>query len=166
MNKLFTIIAVAVVACFGSLNAAAQETTTHLTVNLHDGTTEHYKLLDSPTVKMANHQIVVSSATIEGSYDFEKVSHFSFEQRKEDTSEISDIMTEDTSFAFSFVDNATVVIAAPELEWAKVYTVAGVQVSAANADADHVVTLDISNLAPGTYIIAPSCHSAIKIVKR
>lgn len=166
MKKLFTIIAVAVVACLGSLSAGAQEMTTHLTVNLHDGTTEHYKLLDEPTVRMENHQIIVSSPTLEGTYDFEKVSHFSFEQRREQTSDISDIIGEDTSFAFSFVDNATVVIAAPELEWAKVYTTAGVQVAEANANRDHVVTLDIRNLAAGTYIVAPSCHSAIKIVKR
>ena len=166
MKKLFTIIAVAAVACLGPLSAAAQETTTHLTVNLHDGTTEHYKLLDEPTVKMVNHQIVVSSPTVEGTYDFEKVSHFSFEQRKEETTEISDIMTADTSFAFSFVDNATVIISAPELEWVNVFNVGGVQISTANADSDHVVTLDISKLPAGTYIIAPSCHSAIKIVKR
>ena len=166
MKKLFTIIAVAAVTCLGSLSAAAQETTTHLTVNLHDGTTEHYKLLDEPTVKMVNHQIVVSSPTVEGTYDFEKGSHFSFEQRKEETTEISDSMTEDTSFAFSFIDNATVIISAPNLEWVNVFNVGGVLIGTEKPDSNHVATLDVSILPAGTYIIAPSCHSAIKIVKR
>ena len=164
MKKLSSIIAAIGIACIGSLTAGAQEVTTHLTVNLQDGTTEHYNLLDTPTVKMVDHKIVISSESTEGTYDFENVSHFSFTQRE--VSGISDIMTDDTSFAFSFVDNATVIIAAPNLEWANVYTTAGVQVVSASADADHTVTINVCDLAPGMYIVAPSCHSAIKIVKR
>lgn len=166
MTKLTSIIAATAIACLSALGAGAQEMTTHLTVNLHDGTTEHYKLLDSPTVRMENHQIIVSSESLEGTYDFETVSHFSFIQKEDDEAGIADIITDDTSFAFSYVDNATVVISAPTLEWATVYTTAGLQVAHATADADHTVTLDISALAPGMYIVAPSCHSAIKIVKR
>lgn len=164
MKKLSTIIATLFVACAASLSAAAEELTTHLTVNLHDGTTEHFNLLDTPTVTMADHQVVVSSESLQGTYEFEAVSHFSFSKRA--TSSISDMLTDDASFAFTYVDNATVVIAAPALEWAKVYTTDGRQVAEGVADADHTVTLHVSNLTPGIYIVAPSCHSAIKIVKR
>ena len=166
MNKLTSTIAAAAIVCISTLSAGAQEMTTHLTVNLHDGTTEHYKLLDSPTVRMENHQIIVSSESLEGTYDFEKVSHFSFIQKEDEEAGIANIITDDTSFAFSFVDNATIMISAPTLEWATVYTTGGMQVTHATADANHTVTLDISELTPGMYIVTPSCHSAIKIVKR
>lgn len=163
MKKILSIIAVAACAAFSSITASAQEEITFLVVNLQDGGMDKYKLPDEPTVKIENHKLTVTAPTMECEYDFDKVSHFSFS--KEIVTGVDQITDEGASFSFTFVDNATVIISAPELEWAAAYNVNGLEVARAKADAN-VVTLDVSTFAPGVYVIAPSCHEAVKIIKR
>lgn len=163
MKKLFCTIFAALLVGL-CLPASAQEITTHLAVNLHDGGVEHFNLHELPVVKMEDHKIVVSTDNLESSYDFETVSHFSFELRE--VNKVETIATDNSAFTFTFLDNANIIISAPALEWAAVYNVAGVKVGYGVADGDHVVTINISDLPAGAYIVAPSCHSAIKIVKR
>lgn len=165
MKKILSIIAIAAASFAGSLSAHAQEMVTVLTVNLQDGTTERYKLTESPTVKMENHKIVVASASLQGEYDFENVSHFSFDKQPEEIGGVDDVAGDDAAFEFTYVDNATVTVAAPTLQWVAVYTMSGMEVTTVMAE-DNRVTIDVSGLTPGVYIVAPSCHSAIKIVKR
>lgn len=170
MKKLISIITLAFIALGSNLFAAEQnsdsiaEKASVLVVNLTDGTNERFKIKDTPEVTMADHQIVVKSSTLESTYAFGQVSHFSFEEDKGDVG-VEDIKGSDTSFAFSFVDNSTITISATGLKWVAVYNLTGTKLMTETTDTDTVI-LDISNLSPGAYIIAPSCHSAIKIIKR
>ena len=72
---------------------------------------------------------------------------------------------EGAAFSFAVIDNH-ITVSAPTLEWVKVFNTGGMQVASETADANHVVDIDISNLVPGIYIVTPSCHDAIKIVKQ
>lgn len=162
MKKIFTILASVAVAL--SSFAAEEEMVTTVTVNLHNGTKEYYAITDAPEVKVENRQIVVTSPTLTGTYDFADVSHVSFEKRA--LSGVGEIIApEGAAFSFAVVDNH-ITVSAPALEWVKVFNTGGVQVAAENADANHVVNIDITNLTPGIYIVRPSCHDAIKIVKK
>ena len=161
MKKIFTILASFAVAL--SSFAAEEELITSVTVNLHNGNKEYYALTDAPEVKVENRQIIVTSPTLTGTYDFADVSHVSFEKRA--LSGIGEITAPDAAFSFAVVDNH-ITVSAPALEWVKVFNTGGMQVASETADANHVVNIDINNLAPGIYIVTPSCHDAIKIVKR
>ncbi len=164
MKKILSIIAIAASALVGTHGAAGQESVTVVKVNLHDGTTEQYKLTESPEMKMENGKILVASTSMQGEYDLEAVSHLSFEKQEE--SAIDDVAADaPAAFEFTYVDNATVAVAAPALEWVAVYTLTGAEVMRVAA-ADHRATLTVSGLAPGVYVVAPSCHSAIKIVRK
>lgn len=163
MKKILSLIAFAAFAVFSSLTVNAQEEITYLVVNLKDGSTEKFKLPEEPAVKVENHKMSVSSASMECEYDFDNVSHFSF--KRGTISGVDEVNDEENLFSFTFVDNNTVIITAPGLQYAAMYDIRGLEVARANAEND-TVTLNISNVAPGVYIIAPSCHSAIKIIKR
>lgn len=161
MKKIFTILASFAVALS---SFAAEEEVTTVTVNLNNGTKEYYALTDAPEVKVENRQIVVTSPTLTGTYDFADVSHVSFEKRA--LSGVEEIIApEGAAFSFAVVDNH-ITVSAPALEWVKVFNTGGMQVASETADANHVVDIDISNLVPGIYIVTPSCHDAIKIVKK
>lgn len=163
MKKIFTILASVVVA-FTGLAAEEEQLVTSVTVNLSNGTKEYYALTDAPEVKLENRQLIVTSPTLTGTYDFADVSHVSFE--KHALTGIDEIVApEDAAFMFAVVDNH-ITVSAPALEWVKVFSTGGAQVASESAGADHVVTIDISGLAPGIYIVTPSCHEAIKIVKQ
>lgn len=165
MKKLFSIIAVLAIAICSFNSASAQDTemATVLNVNLKDGTVESFKLTDEPTVKFVDHKIVIYAPTMECEYDFDSVNNFSF--TKDPLTGI-EAPAEETAFSFTFVDNANVIIYAPELQWAAAYSIKGTEVARATANADNTVTLNLGDAAPGVYVIASSCHKAIKIVKR
>lgn len=163
MNKIISIIAIAASVFAGSFSAAGQEErVTVVNVNLHDGTTEQYKLTESPTMKMENGKILVESASVQGEYELDKVSHLSFEEVE--LSAIESVAA-DSAFEFTYVANSTVSVAAPALEWVAVYTLTGSEVMRAAAT-EHKVSLDVSGLVPDVYVVAPSCHSAVKIIKK
>lgn len=165
MKKIFTIIAVAAVALVNSLGMNAEEKMTVLSVYMKDGSTEMFKFADKPSVTMADHKIAVQSDAMSGEYDFENVSHFAFEDGNL-VMGIEDIAGDETAFAFSYTDNATVYVAAPELKWVAVYSIQGVEMTKVAAADNGTAIVDVSNLAPGVYVVAPSCHSAVKIVKK
>ena len=167
MKKLFSIIAVAAIALCNTFTSSAQETSedmvTYLVVNLKDGSMEKYMLKDSPVVKMEDSKIMISSESAEAAFDFDQVGNFTFEEGL--PSGVESVVAGEAAFEFSYIGN-TVTVAAPALEWAAVYTIGGVQGAKVPDDADHTAVIDLSTLAPGIYVVAPSCHSAIKIVKR
>lgn len=160
--KYIFVAAAAMLSSFGNM-AMAEDEVTLLTVNLKDGTKEQYNLPDMPTVKIENHQVLINSGEMSGTYDFADVSHFSFERDIAVTA-IDEIFDDNCSFAFSIVDNRYVYVEAPNLQWVEVYTIAGQRIM--NVSASGSATLDVSSLAPGCYIVKPSCHEAVKIVKR
>lgn len=163
MKKLFSIIAVAVCVVLSSFSVSAQENlTTCLLVHLQDGGIDRFNLPDEPVVTIENHKMTVTSAALAHEYDFEQVSHFSF--TKDDPSAV-DKITEEKAFSLSFTDNNHVIISATDLQWAAAYNMGGLEVARANAS-DDTATLDLSNAAPGVYVIATSCHPAVKIIKR
>lgn len=165
MKKFFTILTLAAVALVNSFSASAEEPNTVLSVYMKDGKFEVFKFADKPSVTFADQKILVSSENASGEYAFDAVSHFAFEDGNL-VQGIEEIAGEKTAaFSFEYTDNANVVVASPELKWVKVYTAQGVEVAAAAAN-DGVATVSVASLAPGVYIVAPSCHSALKIVKR
>lgn len=163
MKKLLSIIAVAVVALAGAFSASAQDDVTLLTVSMKDGSIRQFNVPDKPEVTFADGKMLINSGEMSGEYDFAEVSHFTFEKGGL-LSGIEDIKVEENVFTFSFTDNATVILAAPALQWASLYSVQGTQLANVKA-VDGVATIDVSSLAPGVYVVAPSCHPAIKIVK-
>lgn len=163
MKKIFSIIAVVACVIFSSFTANAQEQTeiTFVVVNLKDGSNESFRLLDEPAVRVENHKLKVSAPSMECEYDFDNVSHFSFEKRI--VSEVDKVT--DSAFSFTFVDNAHVVVSATDLQWVAAYNLQGLEV-ARIAAVGNTATVDLSDAPAGVYVIATSCHPAIKIVKR
>ena len=165
MNKILTIIAVAVVAVCGAFSVSAQEEVTLLTVTMKDGTSQQFNLPDKPVITFEDGKMLIASGAMSGEYDFSSVSHFSFEKGQMLAS-IEDVTVDDKTFTFSFTDNANVYVAAPGLTSVALYTLLGTQLDNAKADTNGAATLDISALAPGVYIVTPAGHHAIKIIKR
>lgn len=165
MKKIFTILSAIAVALVFAFGASAQERVTVVSVYLQNGQAEYFKVADKPSVTFGDHKITVSSDALTGEYNFDDVSHFAFEDAN-DVMGIEEVGGDNASFTFVYTDNANVYISAPDLKWAKVFSVQGSEVAAATANADGVVTLNIAGLAPGVYVVTPSCHSAVKIVKR
>ena len=167
MKKLTSIISLALALAASPLMAGAQtaaDEVTLLTVNLKDGQKEQYNLPDEPTVTFEQDKLKIASASINGEYDFDAVSHFSFD-KGQPVSGIDDTKADDADFTFSFTDNATVVIAAKELTHADLFDFRGRRLLSADAR-DGVVTLNVTSLPEGIYLVAPSCHKAVKIIKR
>ena len=82
MKKLTSIISLALALAASPLMAGAQtaaDEVTLLTVNLKDGQKEQYNLPDEPTVTFEQDKLKIASASINGEYDFDAVSHFSFD---------------------------------------------------------------------------------------
>lgn len=165
MKKLTSIISLALALLASPFVAGAQEAdeVTLLTVNLKDGQKEQYNLPDKPAVTFDRSKVSITSASVNGEYDFADVSHFSFDKGKP-VSSIDDIKADDAAFTFFFTDNATVVIAAGEITRADLFDIQGRKLLSADAR-DGVVTLDVTSLPEGIYLVAPSCHKAVKIIK-
>lgn len=163
MKKIFSIIAVVACVIFSSFAAYAQEDTkvTVLVVNLNDGSYESFKLIDEPAVRVENHKLKVSAPSMECEYDFDNVSHFSFEKKV--LSGVDNVS--DSAFSLTFVDNAHVVVSATDLQWAAAYNIQGLEVARAAAEGN-TATVDLGDLPAGVYVIATSCHPAVKIIKR
>ncbi len=164
MKKLFTILSVVAVALVNAFGLSAQDEVTLLTVNLKNGSVEQFNLPDKPAVTFEDGKMLIQSGEMSGEYNFTDVSHFTFEKGAL-LAGIDDIVAEGTAFTFSYTDNATVFVAAPALQWVALYTVQGVEVAKVKADASGAASIDVSGLTPGIYVVAPDCHSALKIVK-
>lgn len=162
MKRFFSILSVALVALSSAFVAHAEEVTL-LTINLKDGSMEQFNLPDSPSVTFADNKMLVQSGEMSGEYDFTAVSHFSFE-KGEPLSGIEEVFSPESNFSFSFTDNATIYVAAPQLKSVSLYSTTGTLLETVAAT-NGAATLNVSSLAPGVYIVAPSCHTAIKIVK-
>lgn len=151
----------------GSPASPAQETgqpETLLLVNLHSGSVEKYRLSDTPVVTFDGDEIVVTADAASGRYTRADVSHFEIKKDWYSGAEAT-TLTPETSFSFTYTDNANVTVAAPALTRVDLYTPAGVKVAQATAT-DGTATISLASLPAGVYLVAPDCHKAIKIIKK
>ncbi len=167
MKRLITILSVAFVAISSAFSAGAQDSAgevTLLTVNLKNGTREQYNLPDKPQVSFADGKMFIECPEMSGEYALKEVSNINFEKGREIVG-ISEIPDAGNTFTFSYVDNASVLMSGTGLKSVAVYNLNGMLVTTVEA-VDGAVAIDVSAFAPGVYIVAPSCHAAVKIVKK
>lgn len=147
-----------------SAQDSGQQLETLLIVNLNIGSVEKYRLSDTPVVTFEGKEMVVTSDAASGSFTRADVSHFEVKKDWFSGAEAA-TLTPETSFSFTYTDNANVTVAAPELKFVELFTTAGVKVARANAT-DGTATINLTSLPAGVYLVAPDCHKAIKIVKK
>lgn len=165
---------VAAMAMFGNAVAKAQtvdgsgdDDPTVLVIHLNDDSMDAYELPDKPEVTFADGMVNISSKNINTSYELNKVTHFDFRLKSQYENSGSIVLPayEKTGMTLSYIDNNTVVISADGLTTVYLYDMKGLKLSTLNA-VDGVATVSLSEFVPGTYIIAPEGHNAVKIVKR
>lgn len=161
MKKIVRLwIAFFILAACIPARAATTETVTEMTIHLVSGEQYSFKLPDDPVVTFEGSDINVTSAAANISLVRNAVENIDFAKV---TASITDI-NDDSDFLFSFYNNNTVVIAGKNVSTAAVYSIKGEELLRQTAVASQM-TLDISQLSAGIYIIAVQGYQSIKIIK-
>lgn len=167
MKKILFTICVALLGMAFGFGASAQEAIEPVTVvkvNTKDGGITRFRLPSKPVVTVSGDKLVVTADELESLELYRsEVSHIDFEQDWTGALDSSKLDVND--FTFSYVDNATVMMAGPALTRADLFDVAGHKLATAVTD-DGNLTLSLAGLPAGVYIVAPDCHKAVKIVKK
>lgn len=171
--KYISLALTAVAAVLSPADAVAQITdgndddATVLVLHLANGEVDTYALPDKPEVTFADGKVNVSSESVSSSYNFTEVAYFDFDVASNyDNSGIAHLASDGKGgLTFSYVDNATAVIAADGLSVVNLYDVKGMHLSTVAA-VDGVATVSLSGLAAGTYVVVPEGHHAVKVLKK
>lgn len=163
MKKIKTLMC-AILTAFGTTAAAyADDATevTRLTVTLTSGLQEHYEFPDHPTVTFPDSRMVVTSDAAETSYERSEVASYGFTRGLRGSSITETESGDDYLFSYSA---PVATISGHGITGATVFSTSGDALLSARAE-DGIITLDLSTLAPGVYILIPDGHKAIKIKK-
>lgn len=148
MKQILSIIA-AMAIC---ISVCAEEVTL-VAVSLRNGTKELYNLPDKPQMRFEGDDLIIQSEIMQGEYVRSTVEKISTE-RGERQASMAEV--EKASFMFSY-DGTTVTVTSPSVT---LYDLNGMQLFSGKG------SLDVSALPAGVYIVVPSNHSSIKIVKK
>ena len=140
------------------------ESAYQLVLEKKDGSTIRYVLSDKPVVTFAGTQVQVKSAKAETSYERSDVSRYYFE----DVANGIDVVTDDDSslrIDYSSADRLTA-YGLSDAGAVGVYDLAGRLAPAGICVSDNAVTIDLSVLPAGVYVITLPNHPTLKIKKQ
>lgn len=146
-----------------TLSAAEEQEVTLLTLHMTDGTTEMYNLPDKPVMTFVEDRLDVKSTTMQGSYPRKDVAYFDFTTGAPISA--LEAIEAGASLAVTYLDHNTLTVAAAGLKKVSITDINGRVLATVPADGHGVATLDISTLANGIYVVAPTPGHAFKIVK-
>lgn len=144
--------------CCNSVFAAHQ-----LVVELTDGSTVKYVLADAPVITFPDTQLLITSSQAETCYERELVRRFYFEDATDDIKVVT-VDRKELRIDYSTADQVSI-HGLSDASLVSAYDLTGKQILPNAVADDNTVTLDISHLASGTYIIALPDHPSFKIKK-
>lgn len=167
MKKILFTLCVTLLSMLSPMSVSAQGTAGHVTVvnvNTKDGSVSRFLITSKPVVHIVDDRLVVKAdelADLELLRD--EVSHIDFSEDGSSALDAANLGEND--FTLSFIDNNTVQIVSPRLTRADLFDIAGHKLASAST-ADGNITLSLAELPAGVYVVAPDCHTAVKIVKK
>lgn len=140
-----------------SQGAAAE----YLIVSFRDGTTTSFDLEDRPVVSLQTPMMTIKASTVEAEYDCDSVEKFVIG----DPGSTAPALAEgETRLTYRDRNSASVSGLEPGTR-VTLYSTDGKTAASAVADASGSVTLDLSALSAGTYIISVSNGQSFKLIR-
>ena len=143
------------------LAADSEALVTRLTISKLDGSEIHFALADKPTVSFADGNIVVTNNEEMVSYPKSEVADFHFTTGTMDA--LDKVDADDV--LIQFVDNNHIVISGPGITTATAYNLQGIAVAQAKAS-NGTLTIDLSDMTAGVYVVAIANHPTMKFLKK
>ena len=137
--------------------------THQLVVEKTDGSAVKYVLADEPVVTFSGTKVCIKSTKAEASYERSAVSRYYFETISDGIAEVTTSPT-DLRFDYSNADKVTI-HGITDVASVKVYDVTGKQMPVLITSSAEAVSVNISSLSSGVYVIALPNHPSIKIKK-
>ena len=134
-----------------------------LLVKKTDGSTIRYVLADEPVVTFSGTKVCIKSTKAEASYERSAVSKYYFETISDGIAEVTTSPT-DLRFDYSNADKVTI-YGITEASSVNVYDVTGKQMPVLITSSAEAVSVNLSSLSSGVYVIALPNHPSIKIKK-
>ncbi len=158
MKKFIFLLLAVILSC----NLMAQESVEIvkcLTVNLSNGTAEHYRLSDEPVVTFPGSSMKVKCNEAEASWERSDVKDFTVEEVAYDA---LDAVGADGGYEFSYVGGKVMVSGAPSVT---IYDATGKAIIRLSADKSGLIEVDFTKLPSAIYIVSPEGHTSVKIKK-
>lgn len=140
---------------------AADETSTCLTIEKNDGTSEHYYLSDKPVLTIENEMLHLKSNLAEIDIKRADIQTISFTQRG---AGIDEIATDSNDYIVVF-DGNILKISRINNSAINVYDIGGRKIKTAQAY-DNAAEIDMQPMAPGIYVVSIPGKPALKICKK
>lgn len=158
MKRFFLTFLLLLGMCCNSAFAVHQ-----LVIELTDGSTIKYVLADAPVITFPDTQLRITSSQAETRYERELVRRFYFEDATDDIKVVT-VDRKELRIDYSTADQVTI-HGLNDASLVSVYDLAGKQILPIAVADGNIVTLDLSHLASGVYIIALPDHPSFKIKK-
>lgn len=159
MYKLYSIITFLVLSAAGLV---ANAESLCLTLHFTNGGKALFEIPENPVMTFENDQIKVKTdKNVEGIYDRANITNFDFTMGV--TASVSDIES-DADYSVDLTTGSIIRISGKNVTSAAAFNVAGQKVAYA-AVAGDTVTLDLSTLPSGIYVIEIPGHQSFKIKK-
>ena len=154
------ILCVIAFLAFGCCTAFGQH---QFVVELNSSNIVRFVLSDYPVVTFSGTKVYIKSAKAEAVYDRSAVSKYYFDDAVDDIAEVtipsSELRIEYTSPEYVRIYGLT------QSDNIKLYDITGKQLPADSISSDVALTINLSPLSSGVYIIALPNHQSIKIKK-
>ncbi len=138
---------------------AATTNVTHLRINFTSGECTHYLLSDAPSIAFTDDDMVITVGETSTNVAKSTVDGFTFTDGQDG---IAQAKVADTTFALS---GDCLTVNGEKPSGVTITAVNGRQVASASA-ADQSVTIDLSGLAAGVYVVTANGSESIKIIKK
>ena len=145
----------------GVIHAAETEQAEFLVLKMSDSKTTEFKLSTRPVITFSNDRLLVTSDEASADYAQSEVTEFYFTA----ISTGIDEKVASSTMTFSYVDNAHVNISGTKASQALVYDANG-KLLQRNKVAGGQVSIDVSQYAPGVYVLNLVNEHTFKIIKK
>lgn len=145
----------------GIIHAAETEQAEFLVLRMADSKTAEFKLSTRPTITFSDDKLVVTSSEASTEYAQNEVTEFYFTA----VSTGIDEKVAATTMTFTYVDNAHINISGSKANHALLYDANG-QLLQRQQVTDGKASIDVSQYAPGVYVLNLANEHSFKIIKK
>ena len=147
-----------------SLALHAQDEFSTLVVETMEGTKLEISLQQKPEVKITDKEFVLTCGEEVTGYTYGEVRKFYFITPKGDVAVAAPVAEE--TIRIEYRDCTATIRGADDPANVQLYTLGGKRITAATSSDGHVVTVSLSSLAPGIYILDIDGKQSFKLLKR
>lgn len=147
-----------------SLALHAQDEFSTLVVETMEGTKLEISLQQKPEVKITDKEFVLTCGEEVTGYTYGEVRKFYFITPKGDVAVAAPVAEE--TIRIEYRDCTATIRGVDDPANVQLYTLGGKRITAATSSDGHVVTVSLSSLAPGVYILDIDGKQSFKLLKR